>query len=84
MMLIPQLENTLDKGDKVKEAMHKEVKATNVLNNTTSFSKIKESETLELLTNNIIEDKGKQHQHAKKSNCATHGMCINFLLGLTS
>lgn len=63
-MLIPQLENTLDKGDKVKEAV--QVKATNVLNNTTGSSKIKEGETLELLTNDIIVDKGKQHGHAKK------------------
>ncbi|TWW60503.1 Golgi membrane protein 1 [Takifugu flavidus] len=54
-----QLENTLDKVDKVNEAAYEEVKAPNDLNQTASLTQTNENEALELLTNDVIVEKAK-------------------------
>lgn len=53
----------MDKVEKVNEAIHEEEKALKGLNETTSLSQSKKNEALELLTNDIIVDKGKEHEH---------------------
>lgn len=62
-IFFPQLENTLDKVDKVNEAGYEEVKAPNDLNQTASLTQTKENEALELLTNDIVVEKGKWHKY---------------------
>lgn len=58
-MFIPQME----KVDKVNEAVYEEVKAPNDLNQTESFTQPKENEELELLTNDIVVENGKEHKY---------------------
>lgn len=62
-MFIPQLKNTLDKVDKVNEAVHEEVKTPNDLNQTSSLSQTKKNKALGLLTNDIVVDEGKEYEH---------------------
>lgn len=62
-MFIPQLENSLDKVDKISEALQEEGKAPNDLNQTSSSSQTKKSKALELLTNDIVVDEGKEYKH---------------------
>lgn len=60
-MFIPQMENTLDKEDKVNEAVYEEMKAPNDLNQT-SLSQTKKKKALKLLTNDIVVDEGKEYE----------------------
>lgn len=62
-MFIPQMENTLDKMDKVNEAVYEEVKSPDNLNQTSSLSETKKNKALELLTNDIVVDEGKDYEH---------------------
>lgn len=90
-MFIPQLENTLDKEDKVNEAVREEMKAPNDLNQT-SLSQTKKKKALKLLTNDIVVDEGKEYEQLWDpcSWAVTHKdrklwckyLYINFLLGL--
>ncbi len=64
MMFTPQQENAVDGG--VKEdapvmTVADAVKTSTVVNHTPSVSEPKENEPPELLTNEIIVDKGKRH-----------------------
>lgn len=61
-MFLPQLKKTLDKVDKVNEVVSEEVKAPKDLNQTIK-SRIKKNKALELLTNDIIVDEGKEYEH---------------------
>lgn len=82
-MFIPQM----GKVDKVNEVLYEEVKAPNDLNQTGSFTQPKENE-LEMLTNDIDVENGKEHQYLwsfwLKFNTGLVEVIVsmNFLLGL--
>lgn len=60
---ILQQEKTLDEADKVDEVVFVKVKAPKDLNQTSSLSQIKKNKALELLTNDIVVDEGKEYEH---------------------
>lgn len=45
------------------EAAYEEVKAPNDLNQTASLTQTKDDEALELLTNDVVVEKGKEHKY---------------------
>lgn len=49
--------------DNVNEAAYEEVKAPNDLNQTASLTQTKDDEALELLTNDVVVEKGKEHKY---------------------
>lgn len=63
------------------EAAYEEVKAPNDLNQTASHTQ-NENEALELLTNDIVVEKGKEHKYLWNSSSWNPTHKINFLLGL--
>lgn len=73
IMLIPRQENALDgavKEDEPVMTVANEVKTSTVVSHTASLSEPKENEPSELLTNDIIVDKGKRH------GCPGHSICL--------
>lgn len=62
-MFILQQENTLDKAEKMNEAVLVEVTAPKDLNQTSRLSQITKNKALELLTNDIVVDEGKEYEH---------------------
>lgn len=53
----------MDEADKVDEAALVKVKDPKDLNQTSSLSQIKKNKALELLTNDIVVDEGKEYEH---------------------
>lgn len=60
---ILQQQKTSVEADKVDDAVFVKVKAPKDLNQTSSLSQIKKNKALELLTNDIVVDKGKEYEH---------------------
>lgn len=60
---ILQQEKTSVEADKVDEAAFVKVKAPKDLNQTSSLSQIKKNKALELLTNDIVVDEGKEYEY---------------------